>query len=233
VRFRFFRPHADEQFYQRVALFVAPAADSSAVRLDPAPILPLRRSRAAAHRCVESSCAVRASTVSGSGCLWRCSRGPGTAAPCGDRLLAPAVVPARAASLVHVETHLCQLLAAAGKEATVRCPMGGVTDRAEPKCRPCLLVVPEALADLDAENRRICQPPKACESHRVVARRALHRFVWGASDRSLIRSSATRSACGNREAEEVLREHQRDESRIGPRRSAVNRHRASDRATNR
>jgi hypothetical protein len=38
-----FRPHADEQFYQRVALFVDPAANSSAIPPDRAPILLLRR----------------------------------------------------------------------------------------------------------------------------------------------------------------------------------------------
>jgi hypothetical protein len=62
---------------------VAPAANSSAIQPDPAPILLLRRSRAAVRRSVESSSAARASTVSGSGCSWRCSRDPGTAAPCG------------------------------------------------------------------------------------------------------------------------------------------------------
>src|SRR5438105_8950383 len=57
-----------------------------------------------------------------------------------------------APQVVHVEVHLRQLLAAAGKEATVRCPTRTVTDRAEPKCRPCLLVVLDAFADFIAED---------------------------------------------------------------------------------
>ena len=59
-----------------------------------------------------------------------------------------------APQVVHVEVHLRKLLAAAGKESTVRSPMWTVTDRARPKRRPRLLVVLQAFADFVAEDVR-------------------------------------------------------------------------------
>src|SRR2546429_110136 len=69
-----------------------------------------------------------------------------------------------------------------------------------------------------AECRRFLLVPEVCVARRAV-RSVSHRnfLMWVRPIDDLGRRPETRSGCGDREAEGVLQEHRRDESRIRPR----------------